>query len=710
MQRYLIFFRISLILLGWSLLEGTALASGTADLKIMAVLPSGGPLEGSNPITLIGTQFAAGATISMDGNACTKVTIIDSTRVSCVTPSHAAGSVNLIITNGDGKTFTLNEAYTYRSKDEYLAYLAAIKADIPDVPQGADATKNAQLLYDWIGSLDDLNLQGRSYGFNSPYDTDLAELGMQLTRNAASLVHVQKDHWDFLRTYYSWSDDVTRLMVAQQQAQWITMDSGKDIFLRWHGRLSGSIEWLRRQGAQDYVLDAFAEVDGLVISKLLLLLDQMSDDEIKRVLMKCESESAIQAALDRLEEAAIASDSVTHTERIIAWTLLLTKNLKALRDESPYSLRSYPGRVLIDAVIKTLRLGGVPDAKQVPQIAAALTGNQYLEFGGLLSELYREEAIDERALDFVDALSTELYRGQKAHGILRPSKDFLRFIFRTHILHLEQQLEFEGVYDVDVGGVPGVLTLILTVNGTLIASLTHSSDGTRVREVTHTYSRTMIDLDTNQFSSRRYFADAVDYLGPDEPNAGLLSFRLSRPPADDKSSESIRRQRRRAGQVAWMNSFRRKPVDDNKRVIIEGVFHSGVGTRPLRITGELRQHLEAFPVVAPPIDLDLPLPTYFGNSNWELTLTQAGDELAGHLNYRDRLAEIYLPISFVDRKKRVFYLNSAEQSQSGSHIQLRVQLSADESYLSGYYIIGGREISPIQFHVRGPLPKKKAVP
>ena len=54
-------------------------------------------------MTITGTGFLAGATVSLGGTAATGVTVVSSTSITATTPAHAAGAVNVVVTNTDAR-------------------------------------------------------------------------------------------------------------------------------------------------------------------------------------------------------------------------------------------------------------------------------------------------------------------------------------------------------------------------------------------------------------------------------------------------------------------------------------------------------------------------------------------------------------------------------------------------------------------------------
>lgn len=74
-----------------------------------------GPVAGGNTIEIQGSNFVSGLTVTVGGNGCT-VTSFFTTAIECTVPAGAsAGSVNVVVTNPDGQTFTSSGSYNYRN-------------------------------------------------------------------------------------------------------------------------------------------------------------------------------------------------------------------------------------------------------------------------------------------------------------------------------------------------------------------------------------------------------------------------------------------------------------------------------------------------------------------------------------------------------------------------------------------------------------------
>jgi outer membrane protein assembly factor BamB len=85
-------------------------------LSLISISPTAGRTTGGTAVTIKGTGFQSGATVTFGGNAATKVTIVSTTSITASTPPHATGTVNVTVTNPNGQSATLLNAFTYRKR------------------------------------------------------------------------------------------------------------------------------------------------------------------------------------------------------------------------------------------------------------------------------------------------------------------------------------------------------------------------------------------------------------------------------------------------------------------------------------------------------------------------------------------------------------------------------------------------------------------
>jgi hypothetical protein len=80
---------------------------------VTSVAPIGGNITGGTAVTVTGSAFVSGATVTFGGAACAGVVFVNATTLTCTTPAHAAGAVDVTVTNPDTLSHTLTNGFTY---------------------------------------------------------------------------------------------------------------------------------------------------------------------------------------------------------------------------------------------------------------------------------------------------------------------------------------------------------------------------------------------------------------------------------------------------------------------------------------------------------------------------------------------------------------------------------------------------------------------
>src|SRR5207245_8591355 len=68
---------------------------------------------GGASVPVTGTSFQSGATVTFGGKTLTSVTVVNATTITATTPSHAAGAVDVVVTNPDAQSGTCTSCYSY---------------------------------------------------------------------------------------------------------------------------------------------------------------------------------------------------------------------------------------------------------------------------------------------------------------------------------------------------------------------------------------------------------------------------------------------------------------------------------------------------------------------------------------------------------------------------------------------------------------------
>jgi hypothetical protein len=95
-----------------TLTNGFTYTSPTAP-TVTDVSPSSGPAAGGTAVTLTGTNFVTGATVTFGGTGATSVVVVSATQITATTAAHAAGAVNVVVTNPDTQSGSLTNGFTY---------------------------------------------------------------------------------------------------------------------------------------------------------------------------------------------------------------------------------------------------------------------------------------------------------------------------------------------------------------------------------------------------------------------------------------------------------------------------------------------------------------------------------------------------------------------------------------------------------------------
>lgn len=75
--------------------------------------PDSGPIAGGTDVTLTGTEFRDGATVTFGGEDATDVVVESLTEITCDTPAHDEGLVDIVVTNDDAQYGTLEDGFEY---------------------------------------------------------------------------------------------------------------------------------------------------------------------------------------------------------------------------------------------------------------------------------------------------------------------------------------------------------------------------------------------------------------------------------------------------------------------------------------------------------------------------------------------------------------------------------------------------------------------
>ncbi|HLX64812.1 MAG TPA: Ig-like domain-containing protein [Planctomycetota bacterium] len=107
----------------------------TTPASVTNVNPNFGPLTGGTAITITGTHFIDGMSVSINNKLCTNIVVIGSTTITCVTPPNPRGSFPVVVTKPGNPSinFNTNGGYTYDDPPVATGGTFTINEDTPSV-------------------------------------------------------------------------------------------------------------------------------------------------------------------------------------------------------------------------------------------------------------------------------------------------------------------------------------------------------------------------------------------------------------------------------------------------------------------------------------------------------------------------------------------------------------------------------------------------
>lgn len=121
---------------------------------ITAISPGNGPEVGGTLVTITGTGFAAGATVSFGNAPGTAVTVLSATTLTVVTPAHVAARVDVVVTVNGQSSAPLSAGYVFGIPPLTLRGVfprsGPVTGGTPIVVSGTEFVKGAEVLLDGV--------------------------------------------------------------------------------------------------------------------------------------------------------------------------------------------------------------------------------------------------------------------------------------------------------------------------------------------------------------------------------------------------------------------------------------------------------------------------------------------------------------------------------------------------------------------------------
>ena len=114
--------------------------------SILIMTPSTGPTTGGTAVALSGSNFQAGAAVRFGGTSAVGVSVQSAGVITASAPAGPVGTVDVIVTNPDGRADTLRSAFTYQAPAPAPVASLSVTPDPASVDEGATVTLSASAL------------------------------------------------------------------------------------------------------------------------------------------------------------------------------------------------------------------------------------------------------------------------------------------------------------------------------------------------------------------------------------------------------------------------------------------------------------------------------------------------------------------------------------------------------------------------------------
>ncbi|HEX9493211.1 MAG TPA: IPT/TIG domain-containing protein, partial [Thermoanaerobaculia bacterium] len=105
--------------------SGLFLLSFAQPPMVTSVSPNASNAGGGATVTISGSSFQSGASVTFGGTSASSVMVVSATTITATTPAHAAGTVDIVVTNPDFLSGTLAGSFTYTNTPSIPANVTA---------------------------------------------------------------------------------------------------------------------------------------------------------------------------------------------------------------------------------------------------------------------------------------------------------------------------------------------------------------------------------------------------------------------------------------------------------------------------------------------------------------------------------------------------------------------------------------------------------
>lgn len=147
------------------------------------ISPTSGSILGGTLVTITGAGFDNRTIITFDGIPATKITVVSSTTVTCLTPPHPVATVDVAIVNGNiitgGFTYTTFAGYTFPHITSISPAIGPVTGGTSVTITGTNFTSGMMILFDGFPATDIIFVSSTTYTCKTPqHEVGLANVAI----------------------------------------------------------------------------------------------------------------------------------------------------------------------------------------------------------------------------------------------------------------------------------------------------------------------------------------------------------------------------------------------------------------------------------------------------------------------------------------------------------------------------------------------------
>jgi len=357
------------------------------------------------------------------------------------------------------------------SRSEFSDLVFELQAALPDL-----ATKEKMAPY--LRILKEMRMIQVELDF-AAMDVDMIlELADKMTVYIAPQMDITADPEPLLRDFVMWSDDSRITQFCQDQEGIVAGVSGIGEIFRVLDRIATLISVVENGDSVikrfSHSADDFSRLQARLHERLVSEhLVALTPADYARFLQGVKRVAAIQGGFDTFVEVAYESSDDALLSRVLHMMTLARGRLAQLTEFVPEDVMTRPGVIVGSVIIKAIESGGVLGDEVVSDALGVMYPAQLDALGLGLRSVDTERVRPEQfqMLTRLSRLIADAYRSFNLPTHERLMRDLAaRFDLGVKLL----EGDFEGVYEIEIEGRPGVFTFARTDNLGVVVSVGYS--------------------------------------------------------------------------------------------------------------------------------------------------------------------------------------------------------------------------------------------